>query len=169
MKPANNGVTRRWIEPTAMSSTPAMRQMSPAISMRPAIGQAYARRRAFARSGAGGSARAWAVIGPPTILNHVVVGILLLPVGAAAIAAGRALQERWAWRLTWIIALASAALPAALVALMIGPDYNAVAFRIAEILVTLVGLAMPAALLRAWRRAPWAGPRQSDLADPLHA
>ena len=96
-------------------------------------------------------ARAWAVIGPPTILNHVVVGVLLLPVGAAAIAAGRALHERWAWRLAWIIGLAAAALPAALVALMTGPNYNAVPFRIAEILVTLVGLAMPATLLWAWR------------------
>src|SRR5712691_11032126 len=74
-------------------------------------------------------ARAWAVIGPPTILNHVVVGVLLLPVGAGAIAAGRALHERWGWRLAWIIGLAAAALPAALVALMTGPNYNAVASR----------------------------------------
>ena len=105
-------------------------------------------------------ARAWAVIGPPTILNHVVVGILLLPVGAAAIAAGRALRERWAWRLAWIIALAAASLPTVLLALMTGPNYSAIAFRIAEILVTLVGLAMPVTLLWAWRARR--SPTESD-------
>jgi len=48
--------------------------------------------------------KAWKVVGPPSLLSFIVLGILLLPVGAGAFAVAPALQERWAWRLAWVIA-----------------------------------------------------------------
>jgi len=91
---------------------------------------------------------AWDVIGPPTLLNHVVVGILLIPVGAGAVSVAPSLREPWAWRLAWVTALSVAALPACLIALMRGEAYRAPAFVVAEVLVTAVGVTLPIAL--AW-------------------
>jgi len=91
--------------------------------------------------------RAWTIIGPPSVLNHVVVGILLVPVGACALTVAPALREPWAWRLAWVTALAVAALPVSLALLMRGEAYDAAPFVVAEVLVTAVGVSLPAVLL----------------------
>jgi hypothetical protein len=85
---------------------------------------------------------AWKVVGPPSL------GILLIPVGAGAFTVAPALQERWAWRLAWVIALSFATLPVCLLVLMRGGMYRAPAFIVAEVLVTIVGLTLPGVL--AW-------------------
>ncbi len=89
----------------------------------------------------------WLIIGPPSLLNHVVVGILLIPAGAAALFVAPELANRRARRLAWVTALSVAALPVCLLVLMSGDAYTAVAFRTAEALVTLVGVVLPATLL----------------------
>lgn len=89
----------------------------------------------------------WLVIGPPSLLNHVVVGILLIPTGAAALFVAPQLADRRARRLAWVTALSVAVLPVCLVLLMRGDAYSPAAFRTAEALVTLVGVILPATLL----------------------
>jgi len=95
---------------------------------------------------------AWQIVRPPTLLNHVVVGILLVPVGATLIGLGPQLRtgSRSAWRLALVHALAIASLPVALVAIMPLSLFAAPAFLVATALVTLTAIALPAALL--WAR-----------------
>ena len=91
------------------------------------------------------------VYGPPFLLNHVVVGLLLLPLGVNTLIASfgvRAGDQR-AWRIACVNSLAVATLPLLLVAIMRGPDYTAVPFRVAEVLVTLAAFGMLAAVLLA--------------------
>lgn len=81
---------------------------------------------------------------PPFLLNHVVVGILLVPVGLSTLycAAGVRAGERWAWRVGITNALAIMSLPLVLVAVMERHYFSAAPFLIATILITIVGVSM---------------------------
>lgn len=94
------------------------------------------------------------VLGPPFLLNHVVVGVLLLPLGINTLIASFGVRkgDRRAWRIACVNSLAVAVLPLLLVAIMRGPDYTAGPFRVAEVLVTLAAFGMLAAVLVARKR-----------------
>ena len=98
------------------------------------------------------------VYGPPFLLNHVVVGVLLLPLGINTLIAsvGVRVGDQRAWRIACVNSLAVAVLPLLLVAIMRGPDYTAVPFRIAEALVTLAAFGMLAAVLIARKHLSFA-------------
>ncbi len=93
------------------------------------------------------------VVAPPFLLNHLVVGVLLLPLGFITIysAAGICSGERWAGVITFSIGLAMVSLPVLLLALMRGEQFQALPFRIAELLVTVVAVTMPTVLI--WARS----------------
>lgn len=96
----------------------------------------------------------WNMVGPPSLLNHVVVGVLFIPVAFTLVAIAPQLRDgaRWAWRLAMIHALAVASLPFVLVAIMPLEMFQAIPFLVASILVTLAALLLPGVLL-------WARPR----------
>ncbi len=102
------------------------------------------------------------IVAPPFLLNHIVVGILLLPIGFAVLYGARGIRagERWAWVISWAIAASLATLPVVLVLVMRGGPFDALPFRVAEILVTLCAMAMPCALL--WTRGEF---RRGSHAD----
>jgi len=91
------------------------------------------------------------VLGPPFLLNHVVVGVLLFPLGINTLIAsfGVRVGDRRAWCIACVNSVAVGVLPLLLVAIMRGPDYNAVPFRVAEALVTFAAFGMLAAVLLA--------------------
>jgi hypothetical protein len=62
---------------------------------------------------------------PPMLLNHVLVGVLLLPLGYLALYAAphAAVHARWAQIIVRTIAIAVAAMPVALLALMGKREY----------------------------------------------
>jgi hypothetical protein len=76
---------------------------------------------------------------PPMLLNHVVVGLLLLPLGAMVFyAAGPASRgERWALVVSRISAVGVASLPVSLFALMGRQYFAAVPFLVATVIVCL--------------------------------
>jgi hypothetical protein len=96
----------------------------------------------------------WKTVGPPSLLNHVVVGVLLVPIGFTLVVIAPHLRDgaRWAWRLALIHALAVASLPLVLVAIMPLEMFAAVPFLVAAILVTLAALVLPGVVI-------WARPR----------
>jgi hypothetical protein len=105
------------------------------------------------------------IVTPPFLLNHVVVGLLLIPLGLVTLysAAGIRAGERWAWVVSCSIGASLISLPIALVLIMGGGPFDALPFRVAEILVTACAVAMPGVLIWAraeFRRAPPA--RSSD-------
>ena len=83
-------------------------------------------------------------LSPPMLLNHVVVGILLLPLGAltlyAAVPAGSGTP--WALVVVRVTALAVATLPLALGLLMGAHYFEAVAFVIATVIVCAASVAL---------------------------
>jgi hypothetical protein len=91
------------------------------------------------------------VLGPPFLLNHVVVGVLLFPLGINTLIASFGVRsgDRRAWAVACVNCVAVAVLPIVLFAIMRGPDYTAVPFRVAETLVTIAAFGMLAALLLA--------------------
>ena len=98
------------------------------------------------------------VYGPPFLLNHVVVGVLLFPLGINTFIASFGVRagDRRAWRVACVNSLAVALLPLLLVAIMHGPDYTAVPFRVAEALVTIAAFGMLAAVLLARKHLSFA-------------
>jgi len=70
----------------------------------------------------------WQFLRVPSLINHIVVGVLLIPIGATLIVLAGELRQgsRWAW---WLV---------------VRP------FLIASILVTLVAITLPVVLL--WAR-----------------
>ena len=89
------------------------------------------------------------IVSPPFLLNHIVVGILLIPLGfialytASAISAG----ERWAWVINLTIGLTILSLPVVLVLVMRAEYFRAIPFLMAAALITIVGITMTAALI----------------------
>jgi hypothetical protein len=81
-------------------------------------------------------ARALAV--GPTVLNHVLVGILLLPLGltAAVAAADEHIRQPWARRLLAAYALTLLSLPLAIIGLMRNPAYYQSPLFVAGVCIT---------------------------------
>lgn len=84
---------------------------------------------------------------PPMLLNHVVVGILLLPLGIFTFyAAGSAVAgERWAMIVTRVSAITVAALPLVLFLLMGTRYFEATPFVVATIIVCAAAIMLLAA------------------------
>ena len=93
------------------------------------------------------------IVTPPFLLNHVVVGLLLIPLGLLTLYSAAGIRDgaRRAWIASWIIGASLISLPIALVLIMSGGPFDAIPFRVAEILVTACAVAMPAVLI--WARA----------------
>jgi hypothetical protein len=89
------------------------------------------------------------IVSPPFLLNHLVVGILLIPLGFISLytASGISAGERWAWVINLAIGLTVLNLPVVLVLVMRAEYLRAVPFLIAAALITIVGITMTAALL----------------------
>lgn len=89
------------------------------------------------------------IVSPPFLLNHIVVGILLIPLGFITIysASGIRVGERWAWVINLVIGLTILSLPVVLVLVMRAEYLRAVPFLIAAALITIVGITMTAALI----------------------
>jgi len=89
------------------------------------------------------------IVSPPFLLNHIVVGILLIPLGFITLytAAGIRAGERWAWVINLAIGLTILSLPVVLVFVMRAEYFRAVPFLIATALITMVGITMTAALI----------------------
>jgi len=100
----------------------------------------------FVSAADGGPARFWLA---PFLLNHVVVGILLVPVGLNTLYAARAARSGapWARAVALTNAFGILALPIALVLLM-GPEYfQARPFVVAAILITAASIVLVGAAL----------------------
>jgi hypothetical protein len=83
-------------------------------------------------------------LSPPMVLNHVVVGVLLLPIGVLVTyaAADAVAGARWALVVTRSIAVTIAALPPTLFLVMGVRYFQAVPFRIAVFIVCLASAAL---------------------------
>lgn len=94
----------------------------------------------------------WQFLRAPTLINHIVVGVLLVPIGVTLIALTGQLRTgaRWAWWLAMVHALAVVSLPIVLVAVVPLALFEARPFLIASVLVTLVAVTLPVVLL--WAR-----------------
>jgi len=94
------------------------------------------------QDGAAPSAVDW--LTPPMLLNHVVVGILLLPLGVLIYYAApdAAAGVRWALIVSRSIAVAIATLPAILFFLMGARYFGAVPFRIAAAIVSVASMTL---------------------------
>ncbi|MBI4547249.1 MAG: hypothetical protein HY707_04660 [Ignavibacteriae bacterium] len=83
-------------------------------------------------------------ISPPFLLNHLVVGVLLIPFGISTMysASGVRAGHPWARGIAITNALAVLILPLIVVVLM-GPEYfNSKPFLAATVLITVIGLSM---------------------------
>ena len=89
------------------------------------------------------------IVSPPFLLNHIVVGILLIPLGFITLytASGIRAGERWAWVINLAIGLTILSLPVVLVLVMRAEYFRAVPFLIAAGLITTVGITMTVALI----------------------
>ena len=98
---------------------------------------------------------AYAFVWPPLAFSFTLDGILLLPLGLAALySAGGILRgERWALILGLSIALVVLALPIVLVLVMGFRYFGAPAFLVATLVILAAGLAMTVPLLRLARTA----------------
>jgi hypothetical protein len=106
------------------------------------------------------TATAFAFLWPPYALDHVVVGILLLAIGASTILCARGVAEgdRLSWRIALVNALAVLALPLAVVAAVPASTLlNAPAFLGSAVILAVAGLWMLWPLLRL--RFGWGGGR----------
>ena len=84
---------------------------------------------------------------PPMLLNHVIVGILLLPLGMLTFyaAPSAVAGERWALIVTRVIAITVATLPLVLSILMGAGYFGATPFVVATIIVFIAALSLLAA------------------------
>lgn len=84
------------------------------------------------------------VVSPPFFLNHVLVAILLVPIGLTTLYSSLGVRKgrRSAWVVCMINAIALLALPVVLFLLMDQWYFTAVPFLIASVSVTIVGLSM---------------------------
>jgi len=84
---------------------------------------------------------------PPMLLNHVAVGILLLPLGFMTFyaAPSAVAGEKWAVIITRVLAVTIAALPVVLFMLMGTRYFGAIPFIVATAIVCIAALALLAA------------------------
>ncbi len=86
---------------------------------------------------------AYAILAGPTALNHILVGVLLLPLGYMTWLAGRCLPAWWAKRLSLVSSSTVASFPVLLALLMRNPRYlHAPPFMVAVGLTLLISLLM---------------------------
>ena len=80
----------------------------------------------------------------PFLLNHAVVGILLVPLGLSTLYCASAIRrgEHWSFRVGMTNAITVLSLPVVLVTVMERQYFSALPFLIATILITVVGLSM---------------------------
>jgi hypothetical protein len=84
-------------------------------------------------------------------LNHILVGILLLPLGVSTFWSGRALGQAWALRLAGLNALTLVCLPVLLVTTMPVESLDAPLFRLAIFVVIAACLVQCLALVGLWK------------------
>jgi hypothetical protein len=96
----------------------------------------------FIRKGAAPDAVDW--LTPPMLLNHVVLGILLLPLGSLTIYSARAASAGAAWALTVsrTVALAVVTLPPTLLALVGIRYFAAGPFLVAVVIVCVASVTL---------------------------
>jgi len=84
------------------------------------------------------------IVGPPFLLNHLIVGVLLVATGLTTIlgAIGLRKGDTLSWTVVAVKTAAVLFLPLLLVILMRGPYYNAPAFKVAEVLVCASAILM---------------------------
>jgi hypothetical protein len=94
-----------------------------------------------------------AFVSPGYLLDHVVVGIFMLPMGFLMLWSHDGLKDgqRWAYVMNWSFALSILATPVAIAALMTGPEFRSPAFALAAGLMGVVGVVSCTMLL--WARA----------------
>jgi hypothetical protein len=85
-----------------------------------------------------------AFVWAPFVLNHAVVGVLLIPLGASTIYAGLHLRRRavWAHRIGLLNAATVMCLPVVLFTVMDRRYFDALPFVIASVLVCVVAVSM---------------------------
>ncbi len=83
-------------------------------------------------------------------LNHLLTGILLIPLGVSTIWAARALEQTWALRMAAMNAVVLFCLPVLLVTTMPLQSLNAPLFRLAILVVVAACLVQTAALAGVW-------------------
>ena len=99
------------------------------------------------------------IVSPPFLLNHIVMGILLIPIGFVTIycASGIRAGERWAWVISLANGLTILSLPIVLGLVMRPEHFRSIAFLIGASLITIVGITMTVALIwvrRDFKQAP---------------
>jgi hypothetical protein len=85
-------------------------------------------------------------------LNHILVGILLIPLGLSGYWAGQALPERWAIRLATTNAMTVFCLPVLLVLTMPLRSLDAPLFRLAIAVLLVACLAQLGAVAAVWSK-----------------
>jgi len=101
-------------------------------------------------------------ISAPFLLNHLIVGVLLIPFGVSTLysAIGVRAGQRWARMIAMMNALAVLLLPIILIAL-IGPEYYAAApFLVASVLITIIGFSMIVPLFWLWNDSTHRSPHE---------
>jgi len=84
-------------------------------------------------------------------LNHILAGILLIPLGLSTFWSGKALGQMWALRLAGTNAVALLCLPVLLVTTMPLASLDAPLFRLAVLVVIFACLVQVAALVGVWK------------------
>lgn len=109
----------------------------------------------FVRQAASPDSVDW--LAPPMLLNHIVVGILLFPVGfLTAFAASSAVRgERWALMVVRATALTVGTLPPLLICLMGTRYFGAIPFVVATAMVCMASVVLLVAAF--WRSQPARG------------
>ncbi len=93
-------------------------------------------------------------VSPAFLLNHIVVGILLIPFGVSTLysSIGVRAGQGWARGIALTNALAVMSMPL-LVVILMGPQYfEAPVFLVAAILITVIGLSMILPLIWLWNK-----------------
>ncbi len=117
----------------------------------------------FIRSSAAPDAVNWLM--PPMLLNQVVLGILLLPLGILTFFSARPAADGVAWALTVsrTIALAVVTLPPTLLALMGTRYFAAIPFLVAAVIVCLASVTLLVAAFWPAPAAPPEDPRTTSV------
>jgi signal transduction histidine kinase len=84
-------------------------------------------------------------------LNHILVGILLLPLGVSTFWSGKAIEQSWALRLATMNAIILLCLPILLVTTMPLESLDAPLFRLAILVLIAACLVQLLALAGVWR------------------
>lgn len=85
-------------------------------------------------------------------LNHILVGLLLLPLGVSTFWSGQSLEQSWGLRLAGLNAITLLCLPVLLVAIMPVESLDAPLFRLAILVVIAACVVQILALVGAWKR-----------------